>query len=125
MKNYLTIDKIDAYRLAFDVSNEIWENVMQWDSFARWTLGKQLVEAADSISANIAEGFGRYHKKDKVLFYRYSYGSMEETKDWVRKAFVRGLISEGQANRMVTQMSEDLPKQIHQLIRFTNDKLNY
>ncbi|MCK4639103.1 MAG: four helix bundle protein, partial [Bacteroidales bacterium] len=27
-------------------------------------------EAADSISANIAEGFGRYHKKDKIKFYR-------------------------------------------------------
>jgi len=35
---------------------------------ARKTVGEQFVDAVDSISANIAEGFGRYHKKIKLNF---------------------------------------------------------
>ncbi len=124
MKNYLTIDSIDAYRQSFELSNEVWDVVMNWESFSKWSVGKQLVEAADSISANLAEGFGRYHKKDKIHFYRYSYGSMEETKDWIKKAFVRGLISEEQAVFLLARI-EELPKMIHQLIQFTDSRLKF
>jgi four helix bundle protein len=41
-----------------------------WPAFNRDTVGKQFVQALDSISANLAEGFGRYNKKDKINFYR-------------------------------------------------------
>ena len=54
--------------------------------------GKQLVEAADSIPANIAEGWSRYYKKDKIRFYHYSFGSMQEIRNWVRKDEIRNLI---------------------------------
>ena len=52
--------------LAFDLSNYVWDVVLKWDYFSRDTVGKQYVKAIDSISANIAEGFGRYHKKEKA-----------------------------------------------------------
>jgi four helix bundle protein len=92
-KNYLTIEKMSSYKKSFDFANEVWDTVIKWDFFAKDTVGKQLVRAVDSISANIAEGFGRYSKKDKVRFYRISLGSLEETGDWVRKAYRRELIS--------------------------------
>ncbi|MEZ4887390.1 MAG: four helix bundle protein [Chitinophagales bacterium] len=53
--------------------------VIKQNNFAQWTVGKQYVTAVYSISANIAEGFGRYHKKDKIKFYRYMTGSLHET----------------------------------------------
>jgi four helix bundle protein len=68
-KEYLTIEKLSSYQLAFTFSNKVWKEVVKWDYFAKDTVGKQFVKAADSISANIAEGFGRYSKKDKVRFY--------------------------------------------------------
>jgi len=74
-KNYLTLEKISSYKKAFDLSNEIWDLVIKWDYFAKDTVGKQFVRSSDSISANIAEGFGRYSKKDKIRFYRISVGS--------------------------------------------------
>ncbi|TKC08421.1 four helix bundle protein [Pedobacter polaris] len=73
-------------------------------------------------SANIAEGFGRYHKKDKVKFYYYSFGSVKECLDWNEKAKVRKLISE-EVYIKIFGVLETLPKEIHQLIKFTNDKL--
>jgi four helix bundle protein len=60
--SFLTLDKIYAYNRSFDLSNKIWDIVMHWNDFAKFTVGKQLVNSSDSISANIAEGFGRYHK---------------------------------------------------------------
>ena len=123
-KKYLTIDKIRAYTIAFKLSNYIWDIVMTWDKLSQWTVGKQLIESTDSISANIAEGFGRYHKKDKIRFYRYSFGSMEETKDWIRKCIIRKLINEDEKNHIISEL-EKLPKEINYLVKFTNEKLKH
>jgi four helix bundle protein len=49
-------------------------------------VGEQFVSAIDSISANIAEGFGRYFKKDKIKYYRYRTGSEKEGLDWNEKS---------------------------------------
>lgn len=123
-KEYLTLDKIDGYVKAYKLSNYIWNIVSKWEKFEKWTVGQQLVRSSDSISANIAEGFGRYHKKDKIKFYKYSFGSMEETKDWIRKCIHRELISEDEKNHILKELL-DLPKDINQLIQYTNQKLKY
>jgi four helix bundle protein len=47
-------EELDVYRLSERVADEIWRIVVRWDTFARDTVGKQLVRAADSIGANIA-----------------------------------------------------------------------
>lgn len=78
---YLKLNDIGAYKAAFHLSNYIWDLVILWSPFAQNTVGSQYVRAADSISANIAEGFGRWGKKDKVKFYRYSQGSRKECYD--------------------------------------------
>ncbi|MGB0929297.1 MAG: four helix bundle protein [Chitinophagales bacterium] len=121
-KQYLTLNKIESYMIAFKLSNYVWKIVMKWDKFAQWTVGKQYVTAIDSISANIAEGFGRYHKKDKIKFYRYSTGSLQESLDWTRKAIVRKLITQEEKEYITTELQK-LPKSLNHLIKFTNEKL--
>ncbi len=121
-KNYLQLNQITAYTKSFHLSNLVWDLVSGWDNFAKHTIGQQFVNAIDSISANIAEGFGRYHKKDKVKFYYYSFGSVKECLDWNEKAKVRKLLSEEDYNR-IFEVLQVLPKEIHQLIKFTNEKL--
>lgn len=121
-KKYLALRDIDAYRYALSLSNDIWSIVQQWDYFARDTVGKQFVRAVDSISANIAEGFGRYHKKDKVLFYRYAYGSIQESLDWILKAHMRKLIFDEQYKKKLEGL-KNLPQALHRLIKFTDEKL--
>lgn len=123
-KTYLTLNKVDAYLISFRLSNYIWEVVLKWEKFEKWTIGKQLTESADSISANIAEGFGRYHKKEKIHFYRYSYGSMEETKDWIRKVTLRNLLSNDEKTKILSDLQK-LPFAINQLIKYTNQKLKH
>ncbi len=49
----------------------------------RYALGIQIRKAAVSITANIAEGYGRFHYKESVQFYRISRGSIYELKDFL------------------------------------------
>jgi len=122
-EKYLDLRDIGAYTIAFELSNEVWNIVLKWDYFAKDTVGKQLVRAIDSISANIAEGFGRYTKKDKVNFYRYSFGSIKESMDWVEKAKIRNLLSAEQYQSITLKLSQ-LPRELIYLIKFTNEKLS-
>ena len=119
---YLQLSDIDCYRDAFELSNHIWVMVGKWGWFEKQTVGVQFVRAIDSISANIAEGFGRFTKKDKIKFYYYSFGSVKESLDWNQKSYARKLLSETEYKRVFSTL-ERLPREIHQLIKFTNDKL--
>ena len=74
-KKYLKLNDIEAYKIAFKLSNYVWDIVIKWDYFAEKTIGAQFVDSSGSISTNIAEGFGRYGKKDKIKFYRIAFGS--------------------------------------------------
>jgi len=121
-KKYLKLADIEAYTIAFALSNYVWEIVVKWEYFAKKTVGGQFVESADSVSANIAEGFGRYGKKDKIKFYRYAYGSVFETLDWNEKSRIRKLLT-GEEYEHIFRELQKLPKAINRLIKFTNEKL--
>ncbi len=121
-RKYLKLNDIEAYKLAFNLSNKVWDIVILWDIFHKKTIGDQFVRSVDSISANIAEGFGRYGKKDKIRFYRISFGSMMEALDWNQKAKIRGLLSEEEYKYIYDRLQK-LPKAINSLIKYTNEKL--
>ena len=119
---YLQLNDIDCYKRALLLSNYLWEIISSWKFFEKETVGIQFVRAIDSISANIAEGFGRYGKKDKSKFYYYSFGSVQEGLDWNEKSKTRELLTNEQYQHILNEL-QNLPKEIHQLIKFTNDKL--
>ncbi len=122
MKKYLQLNDIDCYKRALALSNYVWEIVIEWKWFEKTTVGTQFATAIDSISANVAEGFGRYGKKDKVKFYYYSFGSAKESLDWNEKSRIRKLLTKTQYEHILNEL-QVLPKEVHQLIKFTNDKL--
>lgn len=119
---YLTLNDIDCYKRSFKLSNQVWNIVMEWDYFAQKTIGAQFTRCVDSISSNIAEGFGRYGKRDKIKFYRYSMGSVKEAMDWCEKAKIRRLLTEEQYEHISKELKK-LPKEINQLIKFTRKRL--
>jgi four helix bundle protein len=121
-KKHLTLNDIEAYKAAFKLSNYVWEVVSAWANFERDTVGKQYVRAVDSISANLAEGFGRYSKKDKINFYRYARASVYECLDWNQKSKARKLVSP-EVYRFIFQELKTLPKLINGLIKLTNNNL--
>jgi four helix bundle protein len=90
----MEIEELQIYQLSMNMAEEIWNIVFQWGYFEKDTIGKQLVKAADSIAANLSEGFGRFFYKEEKQFCYYSRGSLSETKTWLTKAFNRKLINQ-------------------------------
>ncbi|OFX58009.1 MAG: hypothetical protein A2046_07015 [Bacteroidetes bacterium GWA2_30_7] len=119
---YLQLNDISAYKIAFNLSNYVWDLVVKWEWFAKKHVGGQFTEAIDSISANIAEGFGRYNKKYKIKFYRYSFGSLKESFDWTEKSNRRSLLLIEQYQYIMNELQK-LPLELNQLIKYTNEKL--
>ena len=111
----LKVEDLDIYQMAEDLSDRVWEICIKWDYFAKDTIGKQLVRAADSISANLAEGHGRYHFNDRLKYCYYARGSLEETKSWISKATRRSLIKTDVSE--INRALELLPKKLNAYIR--------
>lgn len=63
-----TLEDLDVYNLSQEFSDKIWHIVEKWDNFPKFGLGKQITAAADSISSNIAEGYGRFFIKENINF---------------------------------------------------------
>jgi four helix bundle protein len=87
-------EKLQVYQLSEKLADNIWEIVVSWDSFAKDTVGKQIVRAADSIGANIAEGSGRGSLPDNRRYVRIARGSLYETIHWLRRSYLRKLLSQ-------------------------------
>src|SRR5260221_6724404 len=88
----VALEDLRILQWAEAVCDNLWKRIAHWGPFARDTVGKQLVEAADSIGANIAESYGRYHFGEKLTFLYYARGSLFETKYWVNRARTRELL---------------------------------
>src|SRR5487761_1379447 len=87
-------ENLAVYQLSEKLADRIWEIVDGWTNFPRDTVGKQLVRAADSIGANIADGTGRGSFQDNRRFVRIARGSLYETKHWLRRAYKRKVLDE-------------------------------
>ena len=103
---FLRFEDLRVFKLAERLCDDIWGIVTTWEYFEKNAVGLQLVKAADSIGANIAEGAGRGTPKDNKRFIRISRGSLNETKYWIRRAISRRLINDKQSALLREMMDE-------------------
>jgi four helix bundle protein len=82
-----------VYRRAVELADDLRLAVAGWDSLDAWSAGIQLLRAADSVGANIAEAYGRHGYRDQRRFLYVARGSAYETEHWVDRAVIRGLLS--------------------------------
>jgi four helix bundle protein len=111
------IEDLEVYVMSETFADKTWFLVLKWDYFSKDTIGKQLVRSADSIGANIAEGFGRFHYKENKNFCYFSRGSIIETKGWLRKAKTRNLLDENEYGSMLEQL-ETIHLKLNTYIKF-------
>ena len=96
----MKLEDLEIYNLSMIFSDIVWSLVGKWEYFQKSTLGSQWVRAADSVSANISEGFGRNTYKDSRSFYFIARGSLYESKTWLSKAYARKLVDEATYQRL-------------------------
>ncbi|MEA3500947.1 MAG: four helix bundle protein [Candidatus Marinimicrobia bacterium] len=102
--------ELDVYKLSEKLSDMVWYDFDKWDNKTKRTIGYQIIRSSDSITANIAEGYGRYTPPDRKKFYLYSRGSFEETKSWLRKIIRRKILSNPRAREYKTIIDKLGPK---------------
>jgi four helix bundle protein len=90
----MNVENLEIYQLARSVSERVWTIVLDWNTFERDTIGKQMVRAADSVSANLSEGYGRFHFAENRQHCYYARGSLFELRDWLSKSYTRKLLSQ-------------------------------
>lgn len=112
MTEAMKFEELRVLQAAEAVADGIWREVVRWDSFARDVVGGQLARAADSIGANIAEAFGRFHFGEKLQFLYYSRGSLFETKYWINRALERNLMPVARVQDLAAQLT-DVARQLN------------
>ena len=118
---HLALDDLQIYRDAARYCDRVYTLVRTWNSFDSETLGAQLVRASDSVGANIAESYGRYHYAERVHFLYYARGSAYETIYWLKRAGKRGLLSDETATGAVNAYM-NLNALINGVIKSTNQR---
>ncbi|HMG75367.1 MAG TPA: four helix bundle protein [Pyrinomonadaceae bacterium] len=103
-------EKLQVYQLSEKLADGIWKVVLDWNSFAKDTVGKQIVRSADGVGANIAEGSGRGSLVDNRRFVRMARGSLYETIHWLRRAYIRRLLSQADVRKLRLLIEELSPK---------------
>ena len=106
----VVFENLEIYKLAERLADSLWSIVLGWHVLARDTVGKQLVRAADSIGANIAEGTGRGSFADNRRFIRIARGSLYETRHWLRRAHKRQLLNTASTSNIKPIMDELSPR---------------
>jgi four helix bundle protein len=91
--------------------------VRSWPIFDRRVIGDQLVSAAHSVGANLAEAAGRWHRPDQRQFIYYARGSAMETAHWLARAEAAGLV-----DRSTRERWDEVVRTTHGLARALRTK---
>ncbi len=97
-KKYITLKDLEVYQLARKLSSIAWNIYSKMSSKMSYEekkiIGNQFIQSVDSVGANIAEGYARFHYFEKVEFYHISRASLSEAiEHWAELMLERNIVS--------------------------------
>lgn len=108
-------EDLRVWQDALELAVVVYKTTKAFPDDERYGITSQIRRAASSISANIAEGFGRRSLKDKTHFYTMAYGSILEMKNFLHLSFRLEYIEEDPVQGLLdTALS--IQKQLNALI---------
>ena len=114
---------LNAWRKAHLLVLEVYKITEHFPKEELYGIVSQLCRAACSITANIAEGFARYHFKDKIRFYYQARGSAAEVQNFLILAKDLNFITIDSC-RKLGLMSNEVAKLINGLIKSTERQIH-
>ncbi|MCX6743349.1 MAG: four helix bundle protein [Candidatus Parcubacteria bacterium] len=121
MKEYIKLEDLDIYIISRELSKIAWEIYIDLELDRKIIIGQQFVRCVDSIGANIAEGYGRFHYLDRVKFYYNARASLFESKHFVDLLFEREIIDKGKYEKLKESLDMLHPK-LNKYIKHNLDK---
>jgi four helix bundle protein len=107
---------LNAWKKAHEFTLEVYKFTKSFPKEELYGITSQTRRAASSISANIAEGFNRYHYNDKIRFYHNARGSVSESQNFLFLSRDLSLLEKEEFNRLFN-LSEEAARLINGLIR--------
>ena len=117
--NFIPLEDLEVYRLSRELSRAAWSlyEKLSWQD--KKIMGDQFIESIDSVGANIAEGYRRYHYLDKIKFYYNSRASLSEScRHWLGLLVERGKVEKSSA-KVVEEIGEKLSLKLSNFINAT------
>jgi len=111
-----------VWRLARELRIIVYSLVKKLPAEEKYALNTQMRRAAQSIGANIAEGFGRYSYRENIQFCRQARGSAFEIRDHLVTAIDAGFISKN-AYDEADALAQRVIQTINGYVRSTTDRL--
>lgn len=75
-------EQLEVWQKAIDLAVQIYRTTDSFPKSEIYSLTNQMRRASSSVSANIAEGYGRHSYKEKLQFYKIANGSLLEVKSF-------------------------------------------
>ncbi len=113
-------ERLEVYKKALLFVKEIFEVTKNFPQDLRFSLTSQIIRAAISICANIAEGSGRLSKNESKNFYNIAKGSIYEVVSLLDIALMQNYITKDKYDRLYLS-SEEIAKMLNGLIKY-NEK---
>lgn len=112
------LERLDVWRKAKDFAVRVYREALpHLPPEEKWGMNQQLRRAAQSISANIAEGQGRFYYQENVRFCYIARGSLEETVSLLSLAYELDYIPKQTFAELVKD-SNDLSKLVNGYIAY-------
>lgn len=109
-------EEMDAWRKSMDLVDAIYDTVLGFPRSELFVLSHQMRSAALSIPSNIAEGNGRWTRRDYRHFLIQARGSACELQTTIHVAQRRRFLTEVDANRLLND-TRDVCRMLNGLIR--------
>ncbi|MGV3598097.1 MAG: four helix bundle protein [Bacteroidota bacterium] len=106
MATLKSFEELDVWKECRQLRIRISELTMKLPKQEEYRLKDQLLRASSSVTANIAEGYGRFHFQENIQFCRQARGSLSEIKDHLITAVDEGFIT----NNDLTEFKELVEK---------------
>ena len=101
-----TFEDIIAWQHARSFVKHVYLTTKEFPDEERFGLVSQFRRAAVSIAANIAEGYKRIGRDDKLRFFNYSQGSLEECRCYIILSNDLGYITEDEKDKMIQEIED-------------------
>lgn len=119
VKQHIPLKELEVYQLARELSSMGWEFYQKLSWQEQKVIGDQFIRSVDSVGANIAEGYGRFHFLDRIKFYYNARGSLNECcSHWLELLVERQLVNQEEFKEL-QQLSKQLEVKLNNFIAAT------
>ncbi|HYL68351.1 MAG TPA: four helix bundle protein [Candidatus Limnocylindria bacterium] len=120
MKRISDFTDLETWQFARKLRTQMYRIVKLFPQDERYGLSSQIKRAASSVTANLAEGYGRYSYQENLQFCRQSRGSLYELRDHLTTAMDAGYISE-ESHKELDAMAISAIKLVNGYMRATQN----